>query len=136
MEKKVTSREILLSVKPQYANLLITGVKTIELRKKFPTDLEKETKIFIYSSFPEKKVIGECKISKIEYLRLEDLWRVASIEAMISWEDFKSYYEGHTHGYAVHVFKAKKYKESIFLADIDPRITQAPQSYRYLPQQI
>ncbi len=62
----MNSKDVLLSVKPAYANLLVDGIKTIELRRKFPVDLVPGTKCLIYSSSPTKKVIGECKIAKVE----------------------------------------------------------------------
>ena len=129
-------KEILLSVKPQYANPLVDGTKTIELRKKFPTEIEKGTTIYIYSSFPEKKVIGEVKIKKVEMLTIAKLWKVSCSKAFISWSDFKDYFNNKEFGYAIHVYKAKRYEEALNLKGINPEISQAPQSYRYLPQAI
>ena len=43
----MNSKNILLSVKPAYANLLVDGVKTIELRRKFPVDLTPGVKLGI-----------------------------------------------------------------------------------------
>lgn len=128
------NKDILISVKPQYANLLVDGIKTIELRKKFPLGLSKGTKLYIYSSFPEKKVIGECQILKIERLKVLDLWNGSCLDAMISWENFKAYFEGHEYGYAIHVYKSYRYDSPITLSDVNSEIKQAPQSYRYLPQ--
>lgn len=129
-------KEVLLSVKPQYANLLVDGIKTVELRKKFPLDLAKGTKIYIYSSYPEKMVIGECCVENVEQLNIKKLWKIASIRSMISWESFKKYYEGHKSGVAISVNKAKRYDRPIKLEKVNPEITKAPQSYRYLPQAI
>jgi len=47
-------RGVLISVKPQYANSIVEGVKTIELRKSFPLDLPKDQKLIIYSSLKKK----------------------------------------------------------------------------------
>ncbi|AYF45728.1 Cro/Cl family transcriptional regulator [Halobacteriovorax sp. BALOs_7] len=128
-----SKKEILLSVKPQYANLLVDGIKTIELRKKFPMDLENGTKVYVYSSFPQKMVIGEVLVEKVEKLSIEDLWRESATKAMISWTDFKKYYSSHEEGYAIHVSSAKRYEKPIMLAEVHSNVTQAPQSYRYLP---
>lgn len=124
--------DILLSVKPAYAGLLVDGIKTIELRKKFPKELSAGTKIYIYSSYPEKLVIGECSIEKVECLSIEKLWAVAATRAMISWTDFKAYFEGHDFGHAIYVYKAKRYDEPILLNEIKPDIVQAPQSFCYM----
>lgn len=126
------NKDILLSVKPQYANPLVDGTKTIELRKKFPINIIEGTKIYIYSSSPEKKVIGEVFIEKVEILPIDDLWDTVSTKAMISWSDFKTYYADKEVGYAIHVSHAKRYDSPSFLDDINPNIKQAPQSYQYL----
>lgn len=125
-------RDVLLSVKPAYACLLVDGIKTVELRRKFPVDLPTGTRCLIYSSSPTKKVIGECKIAKVECLKIRDLWKVVSIEAMISWADFKSYFTDVEYGYAIHVYAAYRYPLERALRQIGKDIV-APQSYRYLP---
>lgn len=129
----MNSKDILLSVKPAYANLLVDGVKSIELRRKFPVDLIPGVKCLIYSSSPTQMIIGECKIGKVEKLKIKDLWKLSSIEAMISWDDYKSYFSGAEYGYAIHVYAAYRYPVEIKLSQIGKDIN-APQSYRYLPQ--
>ena len=129
----MNSKDVLLSVKPAYANLLVDGIKTIELRRKFPVDLASGVKCLIYSSSPTQKIIGECKIHKVEKLKIKDLWKATSIEAMISWEDCKSYFIGSEYGYAIHVYAAYRYPTEMPLSQLGKDIL-APQSYRYLPQ--
>ena len=69
MNKQV-NQDVLLSVKPQYANLIVDGIKSVELRRKFPTDLRQGTRCLIYSSSPTQKVIGECKIETVTKLSI------------------------------------------------------------------
>lgn len=134
----MTSRAILLSVKPQYANTLVDGLKTIELRKSFPADMPNGTKLYIYSSSPQKVVIGECEIAVVEKLPIEALWQRSISEAMISWEEFEQYYQGHAHGVAITVQKPRRYSSPIKLQDFTLRkITVPPQSFQYLdPEQV
>jgi len=132
-EDAMQSKNLLLSVKPAYANLLVDGIKTIELRRKFPVDLVPGTKCIIYASSPTQKVIGECKIKTVKRLKIDDLWKESSIEAMISWEDFKKYFVGSEYGYAIHVYAAHRYSKEILLNKLGKDLL-APQSYRYLPQ--
>lgn len=48
--------DIILSIKPKYAYLILSGEKTIEVRKVFP---KKEIeRIYLYSSSPVQKVVG------------------------------------------------------------------------------
>lgn len=135
MEENLSvEKHILLSVKPQFANMLVDGVKTIELRKKFPLDLAKDTTIFIYSSFPEKKVIGECKIKEVMRLPKTKLWNLSCDEAMISWSYFSEYFRDSDEGFAILVHKPLRYEIPVKLVELSSELTQAPQSFRYLHQ--
>lgn len=126
-------KDVLLSVRPQYANLLVDGVKTIELRRKFPTDLAEGTRCLIYSTSPIQKVIGECKIKSVEKLPISELWKHSADNAMIPWSDFSNYFGDLEHGYAVHVYGYIRYADTKSLCDITGADTRPPQSYRYLP---
>jgi len=124
--------EVLLSVRPQYANLLVSGIKTIELRRRFPTNLPLDTRCIIYSTSPEKSVIGECRISKVELLPMEKLWNKAASQAMIPWDDFRSYFEGRDSGFAIHVHSYLRYKNPLSLDQVTGANSRPPQSYRYI----
>ncbi len=126
-------QDVLLSVKPQYANLLVDGVKRVELRRKFPTKLKAGTRCLIYSSSPTQRVIGECKIESVRKLSLADLWKESAVDAMISWSDFSSYFSGLDHGYAVRVYGPQRYDMPRELSKVAGQAVKAPQSFRYLP---
>jgi predicted transcriptional regulator len=53
--------DIIISVKPEHAHNIIVGRKTVELRRRF-TDTS--AIVLIYSSSPEKALIGGCEDSK------------------------------------------------------------------------
>lgn len=125
-------RDFLMSIKPGYANLIVEGVKIIELRKKFPSDVKPGTKIIIYASAPVSMIIGECYIQSVEELKIDELWNRACIEAMISWSDFKEYFSGHKVGYAIHLKGHLRYDKPIPLSKHDYLPEKPPQSYCYI----
>lgn len=127
-------KNTLLSVKTQYANLLVNGCKTVELRKKFPSDIETGSKLFIYSSSPKQKVIGEVVVDKIIELPIAELWKAAGFKSLVPWADFCEYYEGKDTGVAIFVKNQKKYDTPILLSDLNPDLKRPPQSYCYLPE--
>lgn len=53
--------QILLSIKPEYAEKILNGTKLFEFRKFFPRD-ESVRKIIIYATSPVCMVIGEFEI--------------------------------------------------------------------------
>ena len=73
---------ILLSIKPEYSKNIFNGTKKYEFRKK----LAKKSidKIIVYSSSPEKQVIGEVKVLGTLSLNPSLLWETTKKEAGIS----------------------------------------------------
>ncbi len=133
-EKFSKSKDMILSIKPPYANLIVDGVKTIELRRRFPENLPQGTKIYVYSTSPQQVVIGECEIKEIIKRPLATLWSAAAIEAMISKKDFDDYFTGLEEGYGVRVWKFKRYEKPKSLTSYLGSKATAPQSYRYVPE--
>lgn len=126
------NRDVLMSIKPCYANLIVEGVKKVELRKKFPSHVQSGTKIIIYASAPLSMIIGECYIQSVEELAIDDLWNETCIDAMISWADFKNYFSGHKRGYAIKLGGHLRYDKPIPLSKHDFLPERPPQSYCYI----
>jgi predicted transcriptional regulator len=132
--KMKSEKEILLSVKEVYAELLISGAKTIELRRRFPTNLQEGTRLWLYSSGGRKVVIGSCLIKKIERMSINELWKVACVDAMISWADFKAYFHGVSEGVAIYIQSPSRLDKPIKLSEIEDRkkLSRPPQSFCYI----
>ena len=128
----MNEKDVLISVKPQYANLLVDGVKSVELRRKFSESLAPGTKCIIYSTSPQKKVIGHCKIDLVNKLNLDELWIKYASRALISWEDFSNYFNDLEFGFAIEVYGYTRYERPIDLDHIMGADSRPPQSYRYI----
>ncbi|MBQ6263652.1 MAG: hypothetical protein IJK58_09080 [Clostridia bacterium] len=119
---------ILLSVKPRFAHKLIDGAKKYEYRKRLP--LCKVSKIVVYSSFPEKKIIGELEVVDTISMKKSPLWEKTKKESGITRDEYRQYFQGCNLAYAYVVGKAKRYEKPLELSDYD--ITRAPQSFVYM----
>lgn len=73
MVKTKNRRVVFLPIKPEFAHKIINGEKNIEFRKKFSSQ-EVET-IVIYSSSPEKRVIGYATVDSIVIDTPDSLWK-------------------------------------------------------------
>ena len=111
--------KVLMSIKPKFVERIFAGTKTFELRKK----LFKRTidTIVIYSSFPEKKVVGEIIIDRIISSTPNHLWESHKNNLGISEKEYFKYYKNS---------KVIKYKKELELKDFG--IEKAPQSYQYI----
>ena len=119
MKKMVTiikaDREVIISVKPKYAELILNGHKQVELRKVLwaNTITERPSKIWVYSSGTSvhkyanisKKLIGVIVDYTLDYQTPDELWRRYEYQTGITKVEFNSYYAKKTAGYAIFINK-------------------------------
>jgi predicted transcriptional regulator len=128
---KDTLTSVILSIKPIYAQAIMAGTKKVEFRKKIfkkPID-----KVFVYSSSPEKKIIGYFTIGEIIEDSPEKLWEKFNEVGGINKEDFFEYYKNSETGFSIEVKEFEKFNEDINPAEFFEKFC-APQSYIYLEE--
>ncbi|MDY0387165.1 MAG: GNAT family N-acetyltransferase [Methanolobus sp.] len=122
---------VLLSIKPKFANKILEGEKTYEFRKTKFNPKKNINKIYIYSSSPIKRIVGSFRIEKVFEDTPSNLWDSFNEFGSIGKQDFFEYYKQKDTGVA---FKIKDLE--VFENHIDPNEIfenfVAPQSYRYL----
>ena len=86
MRKK---KSILLSIKPTYAESILSGRKRFEFRKR----LSKSNidKIYLYASAPVKRIVGEVQVISNISLGKSELWTLAREYAGISKDEYIRY---------------------------------------------
>jgi predicted transcriptional regulator len=119
---------VLLSIKPKYANAILTGEKLVEFRKlTFKRQIER---VYIYSSAPEQRIIGYFTIEDIISDTPEELWRQFNKVGSITEEDFFDYFANKEIGYSIKIKSVSKFRKSKNPKDIFENFV-APQSYMY-----
>ncbi|MBO9505384.1 helix-turn-helix domain-containing protein [Qipengyuania flava] len=125
-------RDVVLSIKPQYSSKILTGEKTVELRRRFPLKVPKGTLAFIYSTTPDKALVGCAEIAAVTKERVPTIWRNLRDEACIEKADFDAYFDNQDHGFVLRFSKAKAFQNSIDLNELRSRFDfEAPQSFLY-----
>ena len=128
---KDTLTNVILSIKPIYAQAIIAGTKKVEFRKKiFKRRVEK---IFIYSSMPKKKMIGYFTFSDIEEDTPFNLWTKFKEVGGISEKDFFEYYKNVEKGFSIKINEVVKFENEIVPEDFIEKFC-APQSYVYIEE--
>lgn len=127
--KKPKAKRVLLSIKPEFANLIFESQKDFEFRAALFKDPEIRS-VVVYASSPVQKVIGEFEIETILHEQLDLLWEQTKHAAGIERTYYDSYYQGKEKGYAIKVGKRIFYSNPL-------NLTQAfamapPQSFAYL----
>src|ERR1700742_2970806 len=86
------SKILVISIKPEFAEKILSGEKSIELRKCTP-DASAGDIIVIYSTNPVKAVVGVCQIKEILKLKPSLMWRQHSCTLGIDKKRFSDYYQ-------------------------------------------
>ena len=126
-----TSTNVILSIKPIYAKAIMSGKKKVEFRKKIFK--KPVNKVFVYSSSPEKKIIGYFTIGEIVEDSPERLWEKFNKVGGITKKDFFEYYKNVDMGFSIGVDTYEEFEEGVDPADFFEKFC-APQSYIYLEE--
>ncbi|NOQ23942.1 MAG: hypothetical protein GQ564_01145 [Bacteroidales bacterium] len=130
---KDTLTSVILSIKPIYAHAIMAGTKKVEFRKKIfkrPVD-----KVFVYSSSPEKKIVGFFTISDIIEDKPEKLWEEFKKVGGIDKKNFFDYYKNSEIGFSIKIKDFEKFKNGIDPAEFFENFC-APQSFLYLEETV
>ena len=119
---------IILSIKPYYAEKILNWEKLYELRKVFTK--KTFSKVIIYESAPISRVVWEFEIEKILYEPLNKLREDTKNYSFVYKEFFDKYFEWQEYWYAIKIKNPIRYKEQKLLSDYGKKYP--PQSYYFL----
>lgn len=126
------SKVIVISVKPEFAHRIFEGSKKIELRKSSPK-VDSGDIVIIYSTFPEKAVIGICKIKEVIKSTPDEIWIKHSNDLGIDKDRFFQYYSGRDKAVGIMIDCVRKFKNKMSLKEIKEHIPtfSPPQTFKY-----
>ncbi|GAB4002235.1 ASCH domain-containing protein [Nocardioides ultimimeridianus] len=125
------SRALLISIQPRYAEAILTGTKTIELRRTMPT-LEPGALALIYSSTPTKALVGWATVEHIVQATPTALWNEHKDAAGITASEFSDYFGGRLNAYGLRLGDVTAAECPVPLAELRKHALQPPQSWRYI----
>lgn len=126
--------DILLSIKPKFAEAIIDGRKRYEFRKSKFANKDIDL-VYIYSTSPVKKIIGVFKISDIIEDSPSALWDRLKDHAGISEEEFFNYFSDSEKGFALEIKDVVKFENPIDPEALIPNFVP-PQSFYYIKNKI
>lgn len=125
-------RDVVLSIKPLYSEKILTGHKTVELRRRFPVAAPNGALAYIYSSSPVKAMVGTVSIRDVLKLPVEQIWTEFESTAFIERPQFDKYFEGLDHGFALVFDEVKTFSRPLPLSELRERFGfEPPQSFLY-----
>lgn len=127
----ITARALLISIQPRFANAILSGAKTIELRRTMPT-LEPDALALIYSSTPTKALVGWASVEDIVRASPHALWKAHKDAAGITASEYRAYFAGRPHAYGLRLAHVESADMPITLEELREHDLQPPQSWRYI----
>lgn len=123
---------LFISVKPEFAEKIFTGNKTIELRKCTPK-ARKGDLVIVYSTDPIKAVIGICYVSDIIKLSPKKMWQLHKASLGIDKKRFDAYYENYETAIGIKLKSIWLLGSQISLSKIRSILPgfQPPQTFKY-----
>jgi len=126
------SKDVVFSVRPEYAAQIVAGRKTAELRRRFPATSVAGALAFIYSSSPVQALIGCAAIRGVKRMPVSSIWRFHAKCACIERSAFEEYFAGADEGFVVLLEKARKFHPALHLTELTVRFGfTPPQSFCY-----
>jgi predicted transcriptional regulator len=125
--------DIIISIKPEHVQNIMAGHKTIELRRRFPDGLADGRIMLIYSSSPERALVGAVRIEQVRRMATAALWQAYRKQACVARDVFDDYFAGATEGFGVLLGTAIRFDVPIPVSELRDRFRfSPPQSFRYL----
>jgi len=129
----ISKKNIIFSIRPQYADQILDGNKTVELRRRFPNGTTEGSQALIYASTPTKALIGSATIVCVHRLAVSSLKRRFLHDACIASAAFDDYFEGLRIGYAILLTDPYRFPKMMPVAALREEYGFVPpQSFRYV----
>lgn len=117
-------RNVLMSIRPQYAEAILSGSKLYELRRRRPS-FGAGSRVIVYSSSPDQRLLGTFEAGIIHEANPEALWKLVRGQAGIDRSAFAAYFAGCDTAYAIEVLSPQRLQPA-------PLRFRPPQSYLFL----
>lgn len=124
---------LLLSVRPVFADQIMAGSKTVELRRIRPT-ADPGTQVLVYSSSPTMALVASALIERIEVRTVQAQWPRVRMSAGIAKRDYFNYFAGAETSVAIWLAEVRPLRRGIVLEELRERWPwfRPPQSYCYV----
>lgn len=118
----------LLSIKSEFVNKILSHEKLYEFRMSIFT--QEVGRIYIYSTYPVKKIVGYFEVTEIICKSPNCLWNLFSDVVGICENDFFKYYSNSEERFAIKIDNLEVFDDFIDMGNFED--FRAPQSFCYI----
>ncbi len=126
-------RLMLLSIRPEHVDNILTGAKTVELRRVRP-QVETGQPVAVYATTPVAAIVATCRVHRVDYANPETIKQSLLHRTGVSSEFFDSYFEGSSHAAAIHMTAVRPLEHVVTLSHLRrrQRSYNPPQTWHFL----
>ena len=111
------AENILISVHPRHVDSMVSGKKTVELRRR-PLNVEAGCRVWIYCTLPRGAVEALGMVRAVVAATPSEIWRDHGQQSGITKQEFEEYYAGANTAYAIIFSSVEKLSLTFALGEI------------------
>lgn len=126
------NRALFISLRPRFAELLLDGRKTVELRRIQPA-VSPGTLVLLYASSPLRALVGTGVVQGVSVASSDDIWTLLGSLTGLSRAEYDHYFHGADRAVAISLRDLKRLERPVPLLDLRRGRSwfRPPQSFRY-----
>ena len=93
-------RALVLALKPRFAEAILAGTKTVEVRRVVPR-ITVPTLALLYASGSVRALVGTCLVRSVARYPADELWHLYGTDTALSHVEFDAYLQGRDSGVAL-----------------------------------
>lgn len=121
---------LLMSIRPQYVDLILSGRKTVELRRKAPKSCP--AVVVMYASGNSRQIEGSATLASVQTSTPDDIWARFGGVSGLSRDAFDAYFDGAHEATALLLAQPARARRPLPLSDLRLLGLEPPQSWRYI----
>lgn len=131
---RMSTTTVLMSIRPRFANLILSGSKTVELRRSFMRRACEGDRVLLYVSSPERRLLGWFEVKTIATDSPCRLWGQVKDRCGLTKKEFNEYYAATKKAVAIFLCNATYLNRPVSLAELRRKLSgfHPPQSFQYL----
>lgn len=135
IEMATSSRLMVMSIHTRYANSIMRGEKTVELRKTRPL-VSAGQPVALYATSPTQAVVATCIIDRVEVGDPRELRSDLVPRASVTCDEYDAYFAGSTQAVALHLGEVVVLPHPITLGSIRTRRPwHPPQTWHFFTRE-
>lgn len=123
-----TRLNAVISLKPQYAELIVSGEKTVEYRKTYMA--ARPEAFVIWVTRPVSRIIGEVPVTGCIIGTPDEVWEKTKDRGGISREAYDAYFAGRRSAYAYELGEFRAFERELTLGRLG--FARPPQAFAYI----